>query len=96
MDKRTIAQRLALAESQVEHVHAQINRQRTLIQGLERNRLVTFLACKRLKELEENLASFIEYRDRLASEMALSIAGPARVAEDQPSAAAIQKQTVSL
>ena len=71
MEIRMIAQRLASAESRVQHGEAQVNRQRILVKHLEDNSLSTFQARKLLKELEDNLASFVEYRDRLEAEMVL-------------------------
>jgi len=77
METRTIAQRLALAEGHVQHSAAQVNRQRALLKHLERHSLGTLHARKLLKELENTQACFVEYRDQLKSEMALSGASPA-------------------
>jgi hypothetical protein len=77
METRTIAQRLALAEGHVQHGDTQVKRQRALLRHLERHGLGTFHARRQLKELENSQASFLEYRDQLKSEMALSAVSPA-------------------
>ena len=77
METRTIAQRLALAETRVLHADAQLSRQRTLIRHLQRHGLGTLQARRLLKELEETQASLVAERDRLESKMAVSGAGPA-------------------
>ena len=76
MEKRTIAQRLALAESQVQHGDARLSKQRALVRHLEHHRLGTFHARRLLKELEGTQACFVEYRDQLKSEMAFSAVSP--------------------
>jgi hypothetical protein len=71
METRTLAQRLALAESQVEHGGIRLNRQRALLKHLERHGLGTFHARRLLRQLEESQACFIASRDQLKAEMDL-------------------------
>lgn len=80
METRTIAQRLALAETRVLHADAQLSRQRTLIRHLQRHGLGTLQARRLLKELEETQASLVAERDRLESKMAVSGGSPAAAA----------------
>jgi hypothetical protein len=79
METRTIAQRLALSESQVKRSDVLINQHRALLKHLERHGLGTFQARKLLRELEETQAGFVADRDQLKFEMALSGARPASV-----------------
>jgi hypothetical protein len=79
METRTIAQRLALAESQVQHGGVRLNRQRTLVKHLERHCLGTFHARRLLRELEETQARFIAGRDQLKAAMDLAAASPSGV-----------------
>lgn len=84
MESRTMAQRLALAESQVEHGGIRLSRQRTLVKHLERHGLGTFHARKLLRELEESQACFIASRDQLKSEMDLLAVSPSDIAQRAP------------
>jgi len=77
MEMRTIAQRLALAESRVRRCDAWVSRQRTLVRHLERHGLDTSHARKLLEELEIAQVGAVEDRDRLEAEMSLLAPGPA-------------------
>jgi hypothetical protein len=74
MENRTIAQRLALADSRVQRGEVQLNRQRALVRHLERHGLGTFQARRLLKDLEDAQTGFIADRDQLKCEMAMSAA----------------------
>ena len=71
METRTIAERLALAESRVLRGDVELSRQRALVRHLERHGLGTLHARKLLRELEETLANLVAERDRLEADMAV-------------------------
>ena len=80
METQTVAQRLAVAESQILHGDVQLSAQRALVRHLERNGLPAFEARKVLTGLEEAQAKLVADRDRLEAQEAAPAAAPTETA----------------
>ncbi len=72
MDTRTVAQRLALAESRTLHGNVHLSRQRALVRHLERNGLSSRQARKALMDMEKSQRKLIAERDQLELDMTRS------------------------